>query len=525
MSEMSVDKKYLDLDGLKTYTNKVKELVDEKLTSKVDKPAGTLNTPLGAYKIRTDANGLVVETQQLALGDLENSPTIGAGTLTLQVNNTTVGTFNANASDSSTINIKLGDFGLASAMRFVGTSTTDPTDSSGATIEGYQTFQAGDVCLYKNTSKEYVYNGTIWLELGDEGSYALKTVSITVPEGGGLEGGGTLADSRTISHAKPDGAAVTPRGAYTIATDKFGHVTQTRELEASTSSAGNHTHSVSGSGTITVPKVSATSNKKLSLSVKDANFLSSVKTTTANLATTSITPAVAGGTIKPAVAVEEANRPTKTVYSTVTASKATEGDPITYGTANRAETSTNVGNANLGKTGPVAINTKVNGKIVTDRHVYDVSYDEGAACLTFTALGLETAEITQAATSTTYIYGAETSKTTFTPYTFADVTASNITANTAVDVAKAGTAVNIATVGTAVDVATGRLSPTAAGDSLLTAINPESAKAVTTASIVDTEDTGVAFVSDITISSENKNVDITGSASEAGAHTHPVTLS
>lgn len=519
----TVDKKYLDLEGLSTYTDKVKELVDKKLTSKVDKPAGTLNTQLGAYKIRTDANGLVVETQQLALGDLENSPTIGAGNLTLQVNNTTVGTFNANAAGDSTINIKLGDFGLASPMRFVGTSTTDPTGDSGATIEGYESFQAGDVCLYKTTSKEYVYNGTVWLELGDEGSYALKTVKITA--GDGLTGEGTLQDKEIKIAHKTTGAAVTDIGAYAIATDQFGHVTQTRELEASTSSAGNHTHSVSGSGTITVPKVSATSNKKLSLSVKDANFLSSVKTTTANLVTTSITPAAAGGTIKPAVAVDEANRPTKTVYSTVTASKATEGDPITYGTANRAETSTNVGNANLGKTGPVAINTKVDGKIVADRHVYDVSYDEGTSCLTFTALGLETADITQAATSTTYIYGAETSTATFTPYTFADVTASHITENTAVDVAKAGTAVNVATVGTAIDVATGRLSSTAAGDSLLTAITPESAKAVTTASIVDTEDTGVAFVSDITISSENKNVDITGSASEAGAHTHPVTLS
>ena len=150
----TIEKKYLDLEGLTTYNNKVKELINDK----VAKEAGTEVHTLGAYKIATNKDGLVTETAALSYDDLTSKPTIGAGTLTLQVNGTDVGTFNANATENSAINIKLGDLGLASAMRFLGTSTTDPTSITGATIEGYTDFQAGDVCLYGY--KEFVYNGT-----------------------------------------------------------------------------------------------------------------------------------------------------------------------------------------------------------------------------------------------------------------------------------------------------------------------------------------------------------------------------
>lgn len=64
--------------------------------------------------------------------------------------------------------------GLSGAMHFVGESTTDPKGTSGATITGHTTFSAGDVCLYKGTSKEYVYDGTKWIELGDEGSHLTR---------------------------------------------------------------------------------------------------------------------------------------------------------------------------------------------------------------------------------------------------------------------------------------------------------------------------------------------------------------
>lgn len=62
--------------------------------------------------------------------------------------------------------------GLSGAMHFVGTSTADPVGEGGAVVEGHTTFKAGDVCLYK--TKEYVYNGTNWIELGDEGSHLTR---------------------------------------------------------------------------------------------------------------------------------------------------------------------------------------------------------------------------------------------------------------------------------------------------------------------------------------------------------------
>ncbi len=72
--------------------------------------------------------------------------------------------------------------GLSGAMHFVGESTTDPKGKDGATVGDQTTFSKGDVCLYKGTSKEYVYDGTKWIELGDEGSYLLKDVASSTYE-------------------------------------------------------------------------------------------------------------------------------------------------------------------------------------------------------------------------------------------------------------------------------------------------------------------------------------------------------
>ena len=537
----TVDKKYLDLDGLSTYTEKVKKLIDKK----ADKDPATEAHTLGAYRIATNKDGLVTETAALTYDTLPGAPNlneeIGKGDLILTLNNKReLGRFNANEKTDVTIDIAFdpGDIGLTNAMRFVGVSSTDPTGPSGATVPGITEFKAGDVVLY--STKEYVYNGTSWIELGDEGSHALKTITITGADG--LTGGGSLEANREIKHAVPTGAEVRDIGAYAIATDKFGHVTQTRALSVSASEVPNHKHTVSASGTVAVPTVSATSNKKLSVTVtKDTDFLTGVTPVVSKLNTVSIIPAKSNGTVTPAVAVEVANRPTKTVYSDVIASKATASTPIIYGTANRAAeativgnankatVATTVGNANVGDAAPVAV------KVKDGKNVYDVDYDEGTECLNFTIVNLETANIAQAVASSTSIYGAvdsstsiygaETSKTTFTPYTFADVTASNITSNAAVDVAKAGTEVNVATVDTAVTVATGKLSTTATGDSILTGVTPASAKAVTAASIIDTGSTGVTFVSDITVGTTNKTVSVSGDTSEAGKHIPTVSIS
>ena len=62
--------------------------------------------------------------------------------------------------------------GLSGAMHFVGTSTTDPAGGTVTISEQPYTGKSGDVVLYNQ--KEYVFNGTNWIELGDETSYAVK---------------------------------------------------------------------------------------------------------------------------------------------------------------------------------------------------------------------------------------------------------------------------------------------------------------------------------------------------------------
>ena len=61
---------------------------------------------------------------------------------------------------------------VKSGMRYVGESTTDPTGTGGPTVEGYTSFNNGDICFFG--SKEFIYNGKLktWRELGDEGKHA-----------------------------------------------------------------------------------------------------------------------------------------------------------------------------------------------------------------------------------------------------------------------------------------------------------------------------------------------------------------
>lgn len=76
------------------------------------------------------------------------------------------------------INNQLG--GLTGAMHFIGKAAVDITDGSTTDpqIANYTTKEKGDVILGKDDHKEFVWNGAIWEELGDEGSYALKTTTI-----------------------------------------------------------------------------------------------------------------------------------------------------------------------------------------------------------------------------------------------------------------------------------------------------------------------------------------------------------
>lgn len=62
--------------------------------------------------------------------------------------------------------------GLSGAMHFVGASTTDPAGGTVTIGEEPYSGKSGDVVLFGQ--KEYVFDGTNWKLLGDEGSYAVK---------------------------------------------------------------------------------------------------------------------------------------------------------------------------------------------------------------------------------------------------------------------------------------------------------------------------------------------------------------
>lgn len=122
-------------------------------------------------KITFDSKGLVTKGEAAGIADITglqaalDEKALGSDLTTLE------GRVSVNETSISELQTKIT--GLTGAMHFIGTSTTNPTDKAGATVEGHTKFESGDVCLYEK--KEYVYDGKNWVELGDEGSHLTKT--------------------------------------------------------------------------------------------------------------------------------------------------------------------------------------------------------------------------------------------------------------------------------------------------------------------------------------------------------------
>lgn len=64
---------------------------------------------------------------------------------------------------------------ISGALRFRGTVTTDPTSSTSAPNDDMGEFRKGDVLLNTANSKEFIYDGSKWVEIGSENIYAIKT--------------------------------------------------------------------------------------------------------------------------------------------------------------------------------------------------------------------------------------------------------------------------------------------------------------------------------------------------------------
>ena len=158
--------------------------VAEFVTDTVDTAIGTLNlnavtagTGQVIGQIQQTDGAVTAQLKTLAADDIPAIPTSKvtnldttlAGKQDVIVFNTTYDPSSNKAATMQDINVAVQ--GLSGAMHYVGESTTDPSTGT-ATVEGHEDWVAGDVVTYQ--SKEYVYDGENWRELGDESSYVVK---------------------------------------------------------------------------------------------------------------------------------------------------------------------------------------------------------------------------------------------------------------------------------------------------------------------------------------------------------------
>lgn len=519
----TVDKKYLDLTGLQKLVQKKALVVHPTVTT----PVSTAS----AIKIKVDANGHVIPGDTIAPSDIGaataghthsyseilNPPTIGNGTLTImagvsQDSATSKGTFGANQTTSTTVYITAADLGVTSAMHFRGVI-------EGSVLPATTNYDEGDVIILGGTGKEYVLasNGSggakKWNELGDEGSFALKTTTITA--GTGLTGGGDLSQNRTISLAT-DGTAADP-AAVKVGRDAYGRAVLGAAL--ATGSTGAHTHTVDLAASKVVTSVSSTSANytwTIDKGTNNANVksvLTSYSPATNKLNTTSITGVSGSTTASKATAltaVAVATAGTAVVYGT-----ADKGAAVTVATLK--SNSANIGNASV----DTAVSGLVNG---FNKTVYHAEYDSTGEMLKLSSVTPSTTSVVPAKASgstigdfigTTSINPAVDAPTTqkiipavangsITPYSFADIT---------VPVAASATT-----------VATGSVSGTGAGDTVVTGLGTPNTVDVlgsaTAIAVGTTTSGGTKLVTAVTPSKDS--VSGAGTATSAGDHTHTI---
>lgn len=161
----------------------------------------------------------------LSTEDIEGLKVIEAVTADKVAKKLTAG--NKTYDGSADITISAADFGLEQAMKFLGTTTTDISDASNIdTIiigSGTVKVEAGNVVLYNGY--EYVWTGSAWEQLGQEGSFVLKSTTIN---GKALNNNITLTAGDVDTYTKYD------------LEDRFGNITyiMARKADSSTTLAG-----------------------------------------------------------------------------------------------------------------------------------------------------------------------------------------------------------------------------------------------------------------------------------------------
>lgn len=151
--------------------------------------------------------------------------------------------YNASTNKAATMtDVQNAVSGLSGAMHYVGESTTDPSTGT-ATVEGHEDWVSGDVVTYQ--SKEYVYDGENWRELGDESSYAVKGSIVDAD----IAANANIAQSKIANLVTDLAAKATPQDitnaingldmtTVTVATgSKVGTITQTNGVVSVTTTA------------------------------------------------------------------------------------------------------------------------------------------------------------------------------------------------------------------------------------------------------------------------------------------------
>lgn len=189
---------YLDTELSSTSENPVQnKIINSALNEKADKNhthnyAGSSSTggaANSANKLNTDAGSATHPVYFKDGVPVETTYTLGKSVPSDAKFTDTVTEVDATLTDNGTnpvqgkviksyVDDKLS--GLTGAMHFIGKATVDITDGSTTdpVISGYDFANKkakGDVILGKDDNKEFVWDGTKWELLGDEGSYALKT--------------------------------------------------------------------------------------------------------------------------------------------------------------------------------------------------------------------------------------------------------------------------------------------------------------------------------------------------------------
>lgn len=166
---------------------------------KLDDKGNTLDSTVTLVDEHTDAIAGINEI----LEKIQNG-NIHAGIADSTKGTLSIGNKHFNGSENLTVEAK--DLGITGALVYRGISTTPITDKGteapfidNATV-AITDLEPGNIVLYNANGEiyqEYLWTGDHWELLGDEGSYAYR--SITVEAGAGLTGGGTLAQDFGLS--------------------------------------------------------------------------------------------------------------------------------------------------------------------------------------------------------------------------------------------------------------------------------------------------------------------------------------